>query len=191
MIRTDGQIVFRQIAEAKDDRLTAAQLLATVDRTLGVGANAPAARSGYAVLERFQLRAALGGGRSDVAGTDERRTIAVASASALMPLGRRFLLGPSVRYETFDAPLDLDLAVVLRAPILANAAALEVTLLGGYTLGGANDWNAGVRAGAWVALNPWWAIQLEAGASAHRLSEMDGTTDLTFTFGVSRLIDLH
>lgn len=190
VIRRDGQIVFRQIANAKDDRLTAAQLLATVDRTLGTGQGAPQAEAGYAVIDRLQLRVALGGGRADTEAGGER-SIAVASASALFPLGRRFLIGPSLRYERFDAPLDADLALVLRAPILADAAALELTLLGGYTPWGATDWNAGARAGAWVALNPWWAIQLEAGASAHRLGAAEGSTvDYTITFGISRLVQL-
>ncbi len=191
VIRRDGRMVVRQIAETKDDRLTAEQLLATVDRTLGTGEGAPAARQGYAVLHRMQLRLALGGGRAD---TDEggKRSIAVASASALLPLGRRFLIGPSLRYERFDAPLDLDLAIAIRAPILADAAALELTALGGYTPWGATDWNAGVRAGAWVAVNPWWAVQLEAGVAAHRLGdEMGSTVDWTITFGVSRLIELR
>ena len=188
VIRRDGQIVFRQIARTKDDRLTAAQLLATIDRTLGTGEGAPAARTGYAVLDRLQLRFALGGGRADVDGGGER-SIAVASASALIPLGRRFLIGPAIRVEPLDAPLDLDLAVVMRFPILADAAALELTALGGYTPWGATDWNAGIRGGAWVALNPWWAMQLEAGASAHRLGA-DSTVDWTITLGVSRLIEL-
>ena len=190
VIRRDGQIVFRQIADAKDDRLTAAQLLATIDRTLGTGEGAPAAEAGYAVIDRLQLRVALGGGRADT-GSGGERSIAVASASALFPLGRRFLIGPSLRYERFDAPLDADLALVLRAPILADAAAFELTALGGYTPWGAIDWNAGVRGGAWVALNPWWAIQLEAGASAHRLGAPEGSTvDYTVTFGISRLVQL-
>jgi len=190
IIRRDGQIVFRQIATAKDDRLTAAQLLATIDRTLGTGEGAPAARTGFAVLDRLQLRFALGGGRADVdaGGT---RSIAVATGSALLPLGRRFLIGPALRYERFDAPLDLDLAIAMRVPILADAAALELTALGGYTPWRATDWNAGVRAGAWVALNPWWAIQLEAGATAHRLGAEASTVDWTITFGVSRLIELR
>jgi hypothetical protein len=189
VVRRDGQIVFRQIAAAKDDRLTAAQLLATLDRTLGTGDGAPAARTGYAVLDRLQLRFALGGGRAE-AETGGDRSIAVGSASALVPLGRRFLIGPAIRVEPLDAPLDLDLAVVMRFPILADAAALELTALGGYTPWGATDWNAGVRGGAWVALNPWWAMQLEAGASAHRLGG-DSTIGWTITLGVSRLIELR
>jgi len=193
VIRRDGQIVFRQIASAKDDRLTAAQLLATIDRTLGAAAGAPEARGGYAVLERMQLRVALGGGRAEVeATTPSHRPIAVASASALLPLGRRFLIGPSLRYERFDAPLDLDLALALRVPLLADAAALELIALGGYTPWGAADWNAGVRGGLWVALDPWWALQLDAGVAAHRLGASTGSTvDLTLTFGVSRLIELR
>ena len=201
VVRRDGQIVFRQIAEAKDDRLTAAQLLAIVDRTLGLAGGAPAARSGYAVLERLQLRVALGGGRGERTSSSgvllnpprpstEPAPIAVASASALLPLGRRFLIGPSIRVEPLDAPLDLDLAVVMRFPILADAAALELSALGGYTPWGAVDWNAGLRGGAWVALNPWWALQLEGGASAHRLGG-DSTVDWTITIGVSRLIELR
>lgn len=193
LIRRDGQIVFRQIAGAKDDRLTAAELLATVDRTLGTGAGAPGAREGFAVIERLQLRVALGGGRAEVADTAaSHRPIAVASASALFPLGRRFLIGPSLRYERFDAPLDLDLAIALRAPLLADAAALELIALGGYTPWGATDWNAGVRGGVWVALNPWWGLQLDAGVATHRLGAAAGSTvDLTITFGVSRLIELR
>ncbi len=189
IIRRDGQIVFRQIANAKDDRLTAAQLIATIDRTLGTGDGAPAARTGYAVLDRLQLRSALGGGRAEVEAGGQR-AIAVASASALVPLGRRFLIGPAIRVEPLDAPLDLDLAIVMRFPILADAAALELTALGGYTPWGATDWNAGIRGGAWVALDPWWAMQLEAGASAHRLGR-DSTMDWTITVGVSRLIELR
>ncbi len=190
VIRRDGQIVFRQIATAKDDRLTAAQLLATLDRTLGTGDGAPAARTGYAVLDRLQLRVALGGGRAERTSSSGEVPIAVASASALVPLGRRFLIGPAIRVEPLDAPLDLDLAVVMRFPILADAAALELTALGGYTPWGATDWNAGIRGGAWVALNPWWAMQLEAGASAHRLGG-ESTVDWTITLGVSRLIELR
>ena len=201
VIRRDGQIVFRQIANAKDDRLTAAQLLATIDRTLGTGDGAPAARTGYAVLDRLQLRFALGGGRGERTSSSgvllnpprrytEQTPIAVASASALVPLGRRFLIGPAIRVEPLDAPLDLDLSVVMRFPILADAAALELTALGGYTPWGSSDWNAGIRGGAWVALDPWWAMQLEAGASAHRLGG-DSTVDWTITLGVSRLIELR
>ena len=190
VIRRDGQIVFRQIATAKDDRLTAAQLLATLDRTLGTGDGAPAARTGYAVLDRLQLRVALGGGRAERTSSSGEVPIAVASASALVPLGRRFLIGPAIRVEPLDAPLDLDLAVVMRFPILADAAALELTALGGYTPWGATDWNAGIRGGAWVALNPWWAMQLEAGVSAHRLGG-ESTVDWTITLGVSRLIELR
>lgn len=191
VIRSDGQIVFRQIAEAKDDRLTAAQLLATIDRTLGTGDGAPATRTGYAVLDRMQVRLALGGGRAETPAGGER-SIAVGSASVLVPLGRRLLLGPYVRHESFDAPLDLDLAAVVRFPILADAAALELTVLGGYTPWGASQWNAGARAGAWVALNPWWAMQLEGGASAHRLgSDAGSTLDWTVTLGISRLIELR
>ncbi|MDB4961205.1 MAG: AhpC/TSA family [Myxococcales bacterium] len=187
VIRRDGQIVFRQIASGKDDRLTAAQLLAEIDRTLGVTAGAPGASAGYPVLERLQLRVELGGGQVEL---DDWRATVVAAASAQIPIGRHLLVGPMIRYEPLLAPLDLDLAVTLRAPILADAAAVQLTLLGGYTAI-ADDlapttWNAGVRGGVWVALDPSWALSLDAGIMTH-----DGTPDLAVMFGVSRLIEIR
>lgn len=188
VIRRDGQIVFRQIAEAKDDRLTAAQLLATVDRTLGTTGGA-SAETGYAVLERLQLRFEIGSGANETS-TDWRAT-AVASAAVMVPLHRYLLVGPSLRFEARDASLDLDLAVTLRAPILADAAALQLTALGGYTPLGASGWNAGVRAGAWVALDPRWALHLDAGGTVHSLEEAERPIDLTVTLGLSRLLQFR
>jgi hypothetical protein len=200
VIRRDGTIAFRQIANAKDDRLSAAQLLAQLDRTLGVKPGAPAASSGYAVLQRLQLRVELGGGRLQ-AGDGDWRTTVVAAAAAQLPLGRHLLVGPWIRYEPLVAPLDLDLAATLRAPILTDVAAVQLTLLGGYTAI-ADDlaptgWNAGARAGVWVALDPTWALSLDAGLMAHQLGSAttaigdDRTVDLSVTFGVSRLIEIR
>jgi hypothetical protein len=189
VIRRDGQIVFRQIASGKDDRLTAAELLAVIDRTLGVTAGAPGARRGYAVLERLQLHVELGGGAIDDG--EDRRTTIVAGAAAQLPVGRHLLVGPWIRYEPLVAPLDLDLALTLRAPILADAAAVQLTLLGGYTAISEDmrprSWNAGLRAGVWVAVDPSWALRLDAGLMAHG----DDTLDLAVTFGVSRLIEIR
>jgi hypothetical protein len=187
VIRHDGQIVFRQIATSKDDRLTAAEVLDTVDRTLGTGAGAPRAATGYAVIERLQLRVEAGGG--SVRTDDRWRGTGTASLAALRPLGRYVLAGPWLRTEPRTAPIDLDVALALRAPIIADAGAIQLTVTAGWTPFGATGWNGTAQIGAWVAMSPWWALHLDVGVGAHRLG--DGADPAAFiTFGASRLIRL-
>ncbi len=190
VIRPDGRIVFRQIATGKADRLTAADVVAAVDRGLGTGAGAPAVRSGYAVLERLQVRLDLGGGAVRVA--DEWQASAVGSLAVLYPLGRRVLVGPWVRALQVDAlSLDVAGALVLRQPILADAAALQLTVTGGWTPLGGDGANAAARLGAWVALNPAWALQLDVGAGALNVASDGRAPELFATLGLTRLIELR
>ncbi len=190
VIRQNGTIAFQQIATGKDDRLTAAQLLAASDRSLGIGEGAPGARGGYAVLERVQVRVDLGGGlRGDSKGRAEEVAArdgktATAGLSLRFPLARYLTVGPGIRHAAYVADVEATMALTLRLPILADAAAIELTGLGGYVFGDDGGPTKGVRLGAWVALDPRWALQLEAGF-------MDGAVmrDATVTFGVSRLIE--
>ncbi len=180
VIDRGGAIVFRQIATAKDDRLTLPQLLAALDRTLGTH-GPDAAGPGYAPLDRLQLRLDAGGGTVGGRGT------VVASLAALAPLGHHLVSGPLLSFEPRGAPLAAELALGLRLPITADAGALELTAFGGRILAGeARGWTAEARAGIWFALSPDWAFALDAG-----LQERPSATALTLTLGIARLIRLR
>jgi len=157
IIRRDGTVAFRQIAEAKYDRLTTEQLFATIDRTLG--RSGAAAMHGYGVLERVQVRA-------DV------ETAKVGSLAVLVPLARQLAIGPMVGAHTSGA-IDLDLAAVARAPLFNDTAALQLAVTAGPTVNGANAWNLGARAGVWLAVTPRWGVNVDFGARMNGLAEVD------------------
>lgn len=182
IIARDGRVVFRRLATTKDDRMTAAELLATLDATIGTSGPAAAA-PGYAPLERAQLRLSLGGGavhHDGLAGT------AAGEFAALVPLGRHVLLGPALGVEPRDAPLDVDGALVLRAPIWHDLGALELGVSAGWTPLSDRAWNAGGRAGMWFALSPSLSVQLGAAVTVH-----GDATAAFVTLGVARLVRLR
>ena len=169
-IAGDGHIVHRQIATAKDDRMTAAEVLATADRvfgTSGPAVNAP----GYAAIDRAQLRIDAGGGST-----------IVGDIAALFPLGHHVLVGPSLSLSLHD--VDVDAAIVLRAPIWAGLGAIELGLSGGYTP--SDRWNAGARAGLWFADGPRWSFYIDAGVTFH-----DDSHALFGVIGVARLLQIR
>jgi hypothetical protein len=184
IIDRDGRIAFRQIASAKDDRMPAAELLATLDRTLGTSGPA-VAPAGFAAIDRAQLRVELGGGGVRAAG--ETGGTVVGAIAGLVPLGRHVLVGPWLGFEPRDAPLDLDAAVVVRAPIWANAGALELGVVGGWTPWQDAGGNVSVHLGVWFAMSPRWALQLGAGIAEHGLGQAAHSTDLFARLGVTRL----
>lgn len=172
MIRRDGTIAFRQIAEEKDDRLDSAQLLRIADDTLGT--TGKAARSGYAVLTRLQL-----GVESAVAIGDS--TGYGANVRLGLPTTRLGFAAVHVGYNTVHT-VEAAGSAGLRVPLLADTAAVQLTVLGGSH--GTAPFGA-ARLGLWLAWTPQWAVQLDGGASIERQF-----TDpaITFTLGVSRLI---
>jgi hypothetical protein len=184
IVGRDGRIVFRQVASAKDDRMPAAELLATLDRTLGT--SGPAVAAPDAALDRAQLRVQLGGGGVRAAG--DTRGTAVGAIAGLVPLGRHVLVGPWLGFEPRDAPVDLDAALVLRAPIWSNAGAIELTAAGGWTPWGTTGGNASGRLGLWFATSPHWALQLSIAVTEHGLGETARSTELSAALGVARLI---
>jgi hypothetical protein len=184
IIDRDGKIRFRQVASAKDDRMPAAELLATLDRTLGT--SGPAVAASDAAIDRIQVRVALGGGGVHASG-DTGGTVTGAIAG-LVPLGRYVLVGPWLGFEPRQAPLDLDAALVLRAPIWASAGALELGAIAGGTPWGDTGGNAGVRLGVWFASSPRWAVQLDLGVTEHGLGGTASSTEVGLTFGVTRLL---
>jgi len=184
IIDRDGRIAYRQVATAKDDRMPVAELIATLDRVLGTSGPA-VAPAGYAAIDRAQLRVELGGGGVRAAG--DTRGTAIGALAGLYPLGHHVLVGPWLGFEPRDAPLDLDAAVVLRAPIWSSAGALELAAIGGFTPWGTGGGNLGGRLGAWFAISPRWAVQLHVGLAEHGLGRSDRSTELSASLGVTRL----
>jgi hypothetical protein len=168
VIRKDGTIAFRQIANEKDDRLDSAQLLAVVDRTLGT--RGTAARGGYAAISRMQL-----GLESGAAFGEDVRAFG-ASVRFAMPLGRLAIAGARAGYSTLST-IDSGVFAGLRIPILADTAAIQLTAIGG--LAKTTPYAAG-QAGVWLAWTPTWGIHLDGGLTTERT--------VTITLGVSRLI---
>jgi hypothetical protein len=164
--------------------MPAAELLATLDRTLGTSGPA-VAPAGYAAIERPQLRVALGGGGVRAAG--ETGGTVVGAIAGLYPLGRHVLVGPWLGFEPRDAPLDLDAAVVVRAPIWADVGALELGVVGGWTPWGDAGGNVSAHVGLWFATSPRWALQLDAGIAEHGLGRTARSTEVSATLGVTRL----
>lgn len=177
IVRKDGTIAYRQVASTKDDRLTSAELIDTIDRTLGTRGAGPA--HGYAVYERTQFHLDGGGGVEHVRDGGSSGT-AMFSAGVLFPLARSLLVGP-----WFESSIDkqhLDLAIVARIPLLHDTGAIHVTATGGYST--VDTWNAGLRIGPWVALTPSWALHLDLGGVSSGLDRHD----VFATFGVTYLL---
>lgn len=178
VIQPDSKIVYRQVATAKDDRVTTRDLIGTLDRTLGT--RGPGlVDTHYAVLDRAQLRLDVGGG----ANLDGRGN-GTLHLSALYPV-RRWLIG-GVRATTniHEAPFTGDAIVALRLPIFADAGALE---LGGFVgVSPMRVESGAVRYGGnatlWFALSPSWSVQLSG--------EIDSRRELSATFGIGRLFEL-
>jgi hypothetical protein len=186
MISRLNQIVYRQVASSKDDRPMTSELLALADRWLGT--RGPSARGGYAVLERLHLRLDAGAGVIETG--DGYRPTAQATVSALIPLGRHAALGAAIASEPREANLELDGVAALRLPFWEDRAAVELAVLGGWSVLGTTGPNVQVRTGVWVALTPTWALQIDATGGAH---DLDGDTRLgaAATFGVSRMIRIR
>lgn len=183
IVRRDGRIAFRQVASSKDDRMPVGELLATLDRTLGTSGPA-AAPPGYAAIDSAQLRVELGGG-SVTAASDTRGTV-VGAVAGLVPIGRHLLIGPWLGFEPREAPLDLDAAVIARAPIWNRAGALELGVTAGVTPWGSGGGNAALRAGMWFAMSPRWAVQLHVAVARHGLGADAGSTEVSASLGVAR-----
>ncbi len=186
IVRGDGRVVFRQVASAKDDRMSTAELIATVDRTLGTSGPVPDG-DGYAALDRLQLRVDAGGGA--VRSTAWSGT-GVGVLAGLAPLGHHLLAGVRASFEPREAPVALDGALVARIPIWGVAGAIELGAFGGWTVAGASGANAGGMADMWFAFSPKWAVQLGASYTAH---DLGGSTvhEVLATLGVSRLFQFR
>ena len=179
IIRRDGTLAYRQVADTKYDRLTAPQLFAEIDRALGT--SGAAAETSYAAFERWQLHVDAGGGVRDRGGASGA---AAGDLALLAPVSRQLLLGGWIATD-FAHVLDLDVSATVRVPLIHDAGAIHITGTTGWSPYGAAPWNAGVRVGPWVAITPRWALHLDLGGSLHGLAQRDAFA----TIGFSSLID--
>ncbi len=178
IVRRDGAIVFRQVATAKDDRLSAAELLETIDRTLGTSGSG--LRHGYAAFDRVQVRIAGGGGARR---SGETQGVAVAELAVLFPLARQLVIGPWLSTDVTSVT-GVDLAIGGRIPLLHDTGAVQITTTMGWSPSSDAAWNAGLRAGPWLAVTPSWAVHLDVGGSLRGLHERE----VFATLGLSYLV---
>lgn len=184
IVRRDGTIAFRQIGESKYDRLTAAQLFAVVDRVLA--RHGDDAASGFVPLERWQLRVDAGGGARRVRASDVgagTHAIAALGVGLFVPLARTLMAGAELRTDG-DRTLDVDVAAVVRVPLIHDVGALHATAFAGYAPAGDARWTAGLRVGPWVALTPRWALGLDVGG----VLRGHGDREITATLGIAALL---
>jgi hypothetical protein len=186
VIRKTGEIVYRQIATSKNHRLAAADVIAIVDRTLDPGTDRPPAHTGYAALERSQLR--VEGAAGAIRVDDEWRATGFGGLTILHPPVRYLLVGAGLRFEAREQILVGDASVGLRIPVL-EVGAVHVVATAGLPLQNADGVYLGGRAGVWFALRPAWAVHLDVGGGAFDASG-DRVPEVFATFGVARLFDV-
>jgi hypothetical protein len=174
VIGRDGRILYRQVATAKDDRLSTPALVAALDRTLGTHGRA-AVR--VTPLARAQLRAELGG-ELDL----DRHLHGVAEFGLLVPFGEHLVVGPWVAVDTRADHADAGVAAMLRAPLFGDAGAFELGGIAGYATG-TDGATITARADLWFAMSPTLAFDV-AGSFELRTDVRDAAV----TIGVSRLL---
>jgi len=179
VIRRDGEIVFRQIATAKDDRLTAAEVVAVVDRTLAVVG--PAVAEDYAAIDRIQLRVEAGAAALRTEAT--YRATGFGALAVVVPIKRYLLAGAAARLEARERIFQLDGLVGARLPILGDIGAIQLAGVVGAPLANADGPYFGARVGVWYAATPSWALQLDLGAGT-----WTDDRELFATFGIARLL---
>jgi hypothetical protein len=177
IIRGDGQVVFRQVATDKEDRITISDLAGAYDRSLGTRGPGLVDEH-YAAIDRAQIRLDLGGGHLPDGATG------VASLTALVPIGHYLVLGPRIGTDLRASPLSLGGEVALRLPFWRESAAIELGGIAGYAFD-PNTALFGGTADLWFAYSPKWSIQL--GTEVDREA---GATRITGTIGIGRLLEL-
>ena len=175
VVGRDGRIVYRQVATAKDDRLSTLALVAALDRTLGTHGRA-AVR--VTPLSRTQLRAELGG-ELDL----DRHLHGVAELGLLVPVGDHLVVGPWIAVDTRADHADAAVAALLRAPLFGDAAAFELGGIAGYATG-TDGATITARADLWFATSPTLAFDVAAGFELR-----SDVRDASVTIGVSRLLE--
>lgn len=161
IIVRDGRVLYRQLADSKDDRLTAEQVLAAVDASLGT--HGPAlADAHYAAIDRLQFRFDAGG------------PTLYAHETFLMPATHYGLIGART-----TAPFTVGAIVLGRIPFWHDSAALELGPTASYD----PDKRENIFGGAanlWFSYGPTWSFQLGG--------EWD-TRGGTATVGIGRLFE--
>lgn len=162
IVDRDHEVVFEKLGESKADRMSAAQVIAAVDASLGT--HGAGVDESYTTPHRIQVRADGGGGIVRAGG--ENRGTGAAQLSVLLPVHRNLVLGPLFGYAQRGGHSDLDAVALLRAPIWNDVGALEVGSLGGYSVNG-NTWNAGGHADLAFAWTPTFGVQIGIDVISH------------------------
>ncbi len=183
VIRRDGTVVFRQVATSKDDRITAAQVLAAADANLGTR-GVEAART-VPALARAQLRFEAGAGQIRVA--DTWKSTGVASLTVHVPLTRYVIAGTGVATASNEAHATLVSSLGLRLPILGDIGAIQLSAVAGLPIEAPGVYT-GVQLGMWFAWTPRWAVHADVAAGTHDTGSVDPRPAWFATFGVSRLL---
>jgi hypothetical protein len=174
IISADGRVVFRQLATSKADRLSTAELVAQLDKSLGThGPGLVDTR--YAAIDRAQLRVDLG------AGSVDSKTTGIATISALVPLDRYVIIGPRIGVDLRGAPLQIGGELALRLPLVRDTTTIEVGAVASYSEFKPAGAILGGIANLWFAYSPKWSIQIGV--------EVDSPSRVTGTFGIGRLLE--
>jgi len=187
IVRGDGRIVFRQVASAKDDRMSSAELVATLDRTLGTSGPATV-QDDFAALDRVQVRLDLGGG---IAHGGDTAAAVSAAGSLVLPLGRHVLVGPRASWDVRAGALAVGGIALVRKPIFGEVGALELGVSAGWTpyptsrMGA----NVGGTADLWFSVSPRLSVQTGVTTTVYDLPG-GAETDVTFTIGVGGLFQI-
>jgi hypothetical protein len=167
--------------------MSSAELVATLDRTLGTSGPATV-QDGFAALDRAQVRIDAGGGITH--GGD---TVATASGagSLLLPIGRHVLIGPRAWWDVRAGAIAVGGIALVRKPIFGEVGALELGVSAGWTLYpiprmGAN---VGGTADVWFSLSPRWSVQAGVTTTVYELTG-GAVTDVTLTVGIGGLVQI-
>lgn len=183
IVSRDGRVVFRQVARGKDDRLTATELLAAADASLGT--RGPAIAAPRTTLERTQLLLAVGAGQRREG--DRWRATGVITAGVQVPLTRYLIAGTGLASEPHESRLVGSLGV--RLPMLGDLGAFQLSAVAGLPLRAPGVYT-GLQLGAWFAWTPRWAIALDVSAGARDTgSPVDQQPAWFATAGISRLLE--
>lgn len=194
VVARGGDIVFRQVAHSKADRLSTADLLAVIDqRQVGhPPGRATAVDLSFAASHRLQLAADLttgiGKGPHLATGT---------TVSTLYPVTRRFLLGGEAAVASnplvANVAISLGAKATLRLPFWNDLAAWHVSVSGGPDL-----WSHGIDSTyfskaavqVWFAVRPQWAIQAGLVLDTHWSGATNVSRDASLAVGLAHLFAL-
>lgn len=179
VVARGGAIVFRQIANSKDDRISTADLLAVIDDKIVGHKGIIAVDDSFAAIRRYQLSVEAGIGVGSKVTTASERTATLATGATVglaVPVARNLLLGAQLRgaanviSSNTTATVSLGARATLRLPFWHDLGAWHLSVSGGPELFApqANSkFYTAAQVQAWFAVQPSLAIQLGVDLTSH------------------------